>query len=380
MLGSAISKRWVVSLALVGLVSLFMASYGAVWSSSASATSTTIPPDLTFAGLESSLGPDDGSATYVPGASSSASATLRNADGVDITNTAPSMTYAWAVTSSCMTFGSPSAGITDFTVSSEGCTGVLTLTVEQASSNTTVWTQNVTVNAPVPAASVVPVSNSSTPATLPSGIDGSQVSEIKAGDGGTLSVDAGDNTVSLNVAGGSLNDGEAASVSIRPISNSSVPVPPPSASEGPASGTFRFGSTVVQITWYDKDGGELDTKKLSKPAEVCMTYTQADVDNSHGGRDGLGIWRHNGVDWIELNSTVYTNPNRICANTTSFSPFTVGLEVAPPTTTEVVTGLPATGDYAPGVNGLLLALFAGFALVGTGVFTARRARRVRENS
>jgi len=41
MLGSAIPKRWVVSLALVGLVSLFVASYGAAWTGPASADGTT---------------------------------------------------------------------------------------------------------------------------------------------------------------------------------------------------------------------------------------------------------------------------------------------------------------------------------------------------
>ena len=41
MLGSAIPKRWIVSLALVGLVSLFMASYASVWTGPASAAGTT---------------------------------------------------------------------------------------------------------------------------------------------------------------------------------------------------------------------------------------------------------------------------------------------------------------------------------------------------
>mgnify|MGYP000125809697 CR=1 FL=1 len=154
------------------------------------------------------------------------------------------------------------------------------------------------------------------------------------------------------MAGGSLDSGEAASVSIETISTGSVLSAPPAASAGASSGTFKFGSSIVQITWYDKDGGALDTKKLNKPAEVCMTYTQADVDGSHGGRDGLGIWRHNGTDWVKLNSTVYTNPNKVCAFTTSFSPFALGLEVAPPDAPAAgATGLPATGDYTLGVNG-----------------------------
>ncbi|MDG0867196.1 hypothetical protein [Candidatus Lucifugimonas marina] len=256
------------------------------------------------------------------------------------------------------------------------------MTVKQFGANPKSKTINITVNAPEGAPPVVPIANSSTPAKLPTGVDSNQVTEIKAGDGGSLSVDGGGGkAISLNVPGGSLGDGEAASVSIKPISADSVPSAPPAATEGASSGTFKFGSSVVQITWYDKDGNAEDTKKISKPAQVCMTYTQEDIDNADGGIDGLGIWRHNGTEWVKLNSTAYTNPNRICANTASFSPFALGLDVAAPGAADTgATGLPATGDYSPNAMTLIMAMFAGFALVGTGVFTARRARRVREES
>ena len=394
MLGSAISKRWVVSLALVGLVSLFMASYEAVWSGSASATTTTttttvastptpvpptaIPTDTTLA----SITPFDSGITLAPASNFGGNVRAFNASSVDITNTAPGLTYAWSVTNGCATFSTPTSSVLTLTSVNTGCSGVVTITVKQFGGNTQVGTFNLIVNSPVVPVVIVPVTNASSPATLPTGVDSSKVTEIKAGDGGALAIDTENGqSISLNVAGGSLDSGEAASVSIETISTGSVLSAPPAASEGASSGTFKFGSSIVQITWYDKDGGALDTKKLNKPAEVCMTYTQADVDGSHGGRDGLGIWRHNGTDWVTLNSTAYTNPNRVCAFTTSFSPFALGLEVAPPDAPAAgATGLPATGDYTLGVNGLLLALFAGFALVGTGVFTARRARRVRENS
>ena len=48
----------------------------------------------------------------------------------------------------------------------------------------------------------------------------------------------------------------------------------------------------------------------------------------------------------------------------------LGSEVA----AAVDTGLPATGDYSPNAMTLLLAMVAGFALLGTGVVAARRAR------
>ena len=42
--------------------------------------------------------------------------------------------------------------------------------------------------------------------------------------------------------------------------------------------------------------------------------------------------------------------------------------------------LPATGGYSPNAMTLLLAMFAGFALVGTGFVAARRARQAGVNS
>jgi len=254
--------------------------------------------------------------------------------------------------------------------------------VKQFGANPKTESISLTVNAPAVPVVVVPVSNSAVAAVLPTGVDSSIVTEIKASDGGSLSVDGGDGkAISLTVPGGSLGDGEAASVSIKLISSGAVPSPPPAATEGASSGTFKFGSSVVLITWYDKDGSAQDTKKISKPAQVCMTYTPEDIANADGGIDGLGVWRHNGTDWINLNSNAFTNPNRICAYTQSFSPFALGLDIAAPgAASAVATGLPATGGYSPSSMTLLLAMFSGFALVGTGVVVARRARRAGEHS
>ena len=394
MLGMAIPKRWVISLALVGLVSLFMASYSAVWAGPASATtgttgtatatptatptSTSIPANTTLASITTYS-----ASAYVvaPGVSTAQSVRAFNSDGTDITNTAPGLTYAWAITNGCAAIANATGDTPTLTYVNAGCTGVVTITVKQFGANAKVGTYDLTVNAPSVPAIVPVVTNSAAPAVLPTGVDSNKVTEIKASDGGSLSVDGGGGkAISLTVPGGSLGDGEAASVSIEPISADSVPSAPPAATEGASSGTFKFGSSVVQITWYDKDGAAQDTKKISKPAQVCMTYTQADIDNAAKGIDGLGIWRHNGTEWIKLNSTAYTNPNRICANTASFSPFALGLDVAAPEAAAGATGLPATGDYSPNAMTLIMAMFAGFALVGTGVFTARRARRVREES
>jgi hypothetical protein len=392
MLGSAIPRRWVVSLALVGLVSLFAASYSAAWANPASATTgttgttaaatptpTPVPADTTLASIEA-LG--TGSITLPPNSSVSFSIIAKNSVGTDISSSAPGLTYAWMVTNSCGTFDNATAAAVILTSANAGCSGTIGLQVKQFGANPTNESISLTVNAPAVPVVVVPVSNSAVAAVLPTGVDSSIVTEIKASDGGSLSVDGGDGkAISLTVPGGSLGDGEAASVSIKLISSGAVPSAPPAATEGASSGTFKFGSSVVLITWYDKDGSAQDTKKISKPAQVCMSYTPEDIANADGGIDGLGVWRHNGTDWINLNSNAFTNPNRICAYTQSFSPFALGLDIAAPgAASAVATGLPATGGYSPSSMTLLLAMFSGFALVGTGVVVARRARRAGEHS
>jgi hypothetical protein len=392
MLGSAIPRRWVVSLALVGLVSLFAASYSAAWANPASATTgttgttaaatptpTPVPADTTLASIEA-LG--TGSITLPPNSSVSFSIIAKNSVGTDISSSAPGLTYAWAVTNSCGTFDNATAAAVILTSANAGCSGTIGLQVKQFGANPKTESISLTVNAPAVPVVVVPVSNSAVAAVLPTGVDSSIVTEIKASDGGSLSVDGGDGkAISLTVPGGSLGDGEAASVSIKLISSGAVPSAPPAATEGASSGTFKFGSSVVLITWYDKDGSAQDTKKISKPAQVCMSYTPEDIANADGGIDGLGVWRHNGTDWINLNSNAFTNPNRICAYTQSFSPFALGLDIAAPgAASAVATGLPATGGYSPSSMTLLLAMFSGFALVGTGVVAARRARRAGEHS
>jgi hypothetical protein len=164
------------------------------------------------------------------------------------------------------------------------------------------------------------------------------------------------------------------------VSSSDVPPPPAPATEGASSGTFTFGSTIIDIQWYDDGGTALDTYSLNRSAEICVPFTQADVDGADGGPDGMALWRYNGSEWVQLNSSVNISAGTVCANTSNFSSFALGLAVAAPGTASAPTGLPVTGDYSPGIGGLMLAMLAGIALVAVGAFTARRARRVRVTS
>jgi len=81
-----------------------------------------------------------------------------------------------------------------------------------------------------------------------------------------------------------------------------------------------------------------------------------------------------------LNSSVVNNGDgtwKVCAYTSQFSPFALGLEVEPPSEegADAGAGLPATGDYSPNGLILLIAAFAGVAMVGAGAVAARRVRR-----
>ena len=184
--------------------------------------------------------------------------------------------------------------------------------------------------------------------------------------------------VSVDIPSGAIASGEVAAVNVVVVAPVDVPPPPPAATEGSSSDTFTFGSTIIEIRWYDSTGSALDTFKVNRPAEICVPFTKADVDAASGGPDGLALWRHNGTEWVQLNSTVNISAGTVCARTFDFSFFALGLAVAAPDADEAA--LPVTGDYSPGMGSLILAMLAGIALVATGVFTARRARRVRPTS
>ncbi len=399
MLGSAIPRRWVVSLALVGLVSLFMASYSAVWASPASAgsdtsgttapapTATTPPTGNVLTDLQAPT-----TLNLLTGQEIEISASPIDDDG-NIDLDLPNVSYVWNP-GSCGSLSSTSSRTTVFTASSSACTGTIVVHAVQSAGNIPSDGRSISVNvvAPPPTPEPTPVFTAADDGPLVFASDDA-VNEILSSGGTLFSADArGANVVpsksssvvdpsgnSISIPAGSLNSGESKVVVVDKISVADLEAPPPPAKTGSTSGTFKFGSSVIQISF--SDGGSLaavsERTRLNRPAQVCMSYTPDDVSGAYGGPDGMNIWNYNGTEWVKLATTVFTNPNRVCAFTSSFSPFALGLEVAPPGGAEAATGLPATGDFSPGVGGLALAIMAGVALVGGGVFTARRARRVR---
>ena len=413
MFGFIVPNRWVVSLALLGLVSVFMASHAAEWANPASAatgattvvaTPTATPiPDVVLDGIfhQDSEGSETGGPT--PDVTLSSGSTS-HWDWVAITGSGSISTHVPGVTfqisssnTGCVTIGSESHnsspskfGYNLIASSTAGCTSTMTVTLRQRGLNPHSDSFVIAVNA-----SGGTSSQTFEPATVedftgtifpPTGL-GSSVIPITPKNGGKLTVPAsGGGFIILDVPGGSVDSGEGAQVSITTVDPNKLAPPPAAAAEGSSSGTFKFGHSVVQITWYNERGAPSasGSKVLNRSAQVCMTATAAEASDAHGGPDGLGIWRHNGTDWVKLNSTVSfdaaAQTYKVCANSSRFSPFALGLDVAPPEAGEVATGLPATGDYSPNALTIVMAMLAGFALVGTGVVTARRSRRVREDS
>jgi len=220
------------------------------------------------------------------------------------------------------------------------------------------------------------------PEIVPDGLTADDVAVIIPSAGGSFTEVGG--TASITVPAGAVANGTAAAVGIVSVATSGLPSPPAAASEGAASGTFTFGSSAINVQWYDATGAAQATYSLNKPAEICLPFTQDDLNGAAGGPDGLGVWRHNGTEWVSLNATANVGAGTVCGNTSSFSSFALGLDVAAPGAASAGGGgevsLPGTGGYSPAVTTLLLALMAGIVMVVVGSFTARRVLWARDLS
>ena len=376
MLSSAIPKRLVISFVLVGLVSLFMTSFAGLSSErvSAQATGTNLK-GLNF-----------GSAITVQAGDVFVVTVDPIDENGDVNTALANVTYTW--TGSCGSHATSTTAVpsSTFTTTSGGaCTGAITVTSTQSGGEThpTAGTLSMTLNVnALAAADPVPTYTdpSPVPEIVPDGLTADDVAVIIPSAGGSFTEVGG--TASITVPAGAVANGTAAAVGIVSVATSGLPSPPAAASEGAASGTFTFGSSAINVQWYDATGAAQATYSLNKPAEICLPFTQDDLNAAAGGPDGLGVWRHNGTEWVSLNATANVGAGTVCGNTSSFSSFALGLDVAAPGAASAGGGgevsLPGTGGYSPAVTTLLLALMAGIVMVVVGSFTARRVLWARD--
>ena len=380
MLSSAIPKRLVVSLVLVGLVSLFMTSFGGMTSQHVSAQATGTA--LKGLNLGSAMTVQAGDVVVV-------SVNPIDENG-DVNIALADVTYTWG--GSCGSHASVTTSVpsSTFTAASGGsCTGTVTVVAAQTSGSAEthptsgVLTMTLNVNAAAAAEPAPTYTDPSpVPEIVPDGLTADDVGKIIPSAGGSFTEVGG--TASITVPAGAVANGTAAAVGIVTVASSGLPSPPAAASEGASSGTFTFGSSAVNVQWYDATGAAQATYSLNKPAEICLPFTQDDLNGAAGGPDGLGIWRHNGTEWVSLNSSANVGAGTVCGTASSFSSFAIGLDVAAPGAAASgggeVVALPGTGGYSPSVTILLLALMAGIVLVVTGSLTARRVLWVRDIS
>jgi len=380
MLSSAVPKRLIVSFVLVGLVSLFMTSFAALTSERASAQATGT--SLKGLNLGTTITVQAGDVFIV---------TVDPIDENGDVNTAlANVTYTWTSTGSCGTHGSGTTSVpsSTFTAITSACTGTINVTSTQSAGETHpaagTLSMALNVNA-LPAADPAPTYTdpSPVPEIVPDGLTAADVGIIIPSAGGSFT--EVDGTASITVPAGAVANGTAAAVGIVTVASSGLPSPPAAATEGASSGTFTFGSSAVDVQWYDATGAVQATYSLLKPAEICLPFTQDDLNGAAGGPDGLGIWRHNGTEWVSLNSAANVGAGTVCGTSSSFSTFALGLDVAAPgaATSGAAGGdvsLPGTGGYSPTVTTLLLALMAGIVMVVAGSFTARRVLWARDIS
>ena len=377
MLSSAIPKRLVVSLVLVGLVSLFMTSFAGLTSEhvSAQATGTNLK-DLKFGTVSTHQAGDVFIVTVDP-----------YDENGDVNTTLANVTYTWGGTCGSHASATTSVPSSTFTAASGGsCTGTITVTATQSSGDAethpAAGTLSMTLNVnALAAADPVPTYTdpSPVPEIVPDGLTADDVGIVIPSAGGSFTEVGG--TASITVPAGAVANGTAAAVGIVTVASSGLPSPPAAATEGASSGTFTFGSSAVNVQWYDATGAAQATYSLLKPAELCLPFTQDDLNGAAGGPDGLGIWRYSGTEWVSLNSSANVGTGTVCGNSSSFSSFAIGLDVAAPgAAASGGVALPGTGGYSPSVTILLLALMAGIVLVVTGSLTVRRVLWVRDIS
>jgi len=304
----------------------------------------------------------------------------------DVNTALANITYTWTGTCGSHATSTTSVPSSTFTVASGGaCTGAITVQATQTGgagethpaspASMTVNVNALAVADPAPTYT----DPSPVPEIVPDGLTADDVAVIIPSAGGSFTEVGG--TASITVPAGAVANGTAAAVGIVSVATSGLPSPPAAASEGAASGTFTFGSSAINIQWYDATGAAQATYSLNKPAEICLPFTQDDLNGAAGGPDGLGVWRHNGTEWVSLNATANVGAGTVCGNASSFSSFALGLDVAAPGAASAGGGevsLPGTGGYSPAVTTLLLALMAGIVMVVVGSFTARRVLWARD--
>lgn len=364
MLGTAIPRRWIFSVALVGLVTIFAVAYSAVWSPVASAHpddtegsagtgNSTLAEKTDEQTLTSASTLPEG-LTLTPGEQIHVSVDL--IDGTDSINNEldSSVTYSWSTVVSGINVVAGASART--AILEANSSGKVKVEITQVRKNET-WKVTRFIEITVVAA---PVPEPSDP--LPTNPPGPVPSDIPNADGVAApesSLNLSQNGSSFQMPVGSLN--VFAGVRLDSVSVSSLPSPP--------SG-FELGSAAVDVVFVDTGGNDLSNFSLLRAGTVCLDTAPGDLVN---GFDRVKLLKYNsGPQPVVLSSTYNILTGQVCASSTTYSVFAIGVQqaVTPPDG----GGLPATGGWSPTNSILILAGLLGVALIGGGAFTLRRAK------
>jgi len=383
MLGSAIPRRWFLSLALVGLVTIFAASYAAVWSSPANAdsqgpgvgsgNSVVLQPDQILDQI------DQLPSNLTMQTDQQLSVTLNTIDSTGAPNAKlPTTTYAWSILSgSGVVFvGAVDQRTVVIQANSPGTITIQAFVDQNQETGNFVFFRDVTITVVGLIATAPAIAGPVNPGSPPVAIPNSQgvitpegtllVSSTGVESGGNPEVQALGSRPVVFVRSGSVTNFFGVSVST--VQPSSLP---------PLPSRFAPGSSAADITFRNAAGTAQSNFRLLRSAQICLPTTSDDRAN---GISNIRLLRNNEAigQWVELTSTYNNITRQVCAHSSNFSTFAVAvlqLEATPASDVK----LPATGGWSPDSGLLLLAGLLGFALVGGGAVSIRRARNARSD-
>ena len=382
MLGSAIPRRWTLSLALVGLVSILVATYSAMGANPAfaadsqgtgpgSGTATTLPVADTLSNARVPQG-----ISMLPGDQRVVSVDLIDGNGA-VNNNLPDVTYSWGIASgSGITVVGSNTGRSVIVSANSAGSAVFEVKVEQGAttlvnSNFFIRQTTLTVN-PVPP-TAIPTVAPTNPGPVPSSIPNSQ--GVLAPEG-TLLVNPSGVQTGTNAENSNLNQSPVIFIEKGSVTNFfgvTVAAVDPDDLPAPLPSGVRPGSSAADIKFVDQSGAAQSTFRLIRSAQVCMPVT---ADDLAAGFQNASLYRYNAVagQWVKLTTTYNALTMQLCARSSNFSVFAVGVSQVIPTATPGGAP-PVTGGWSPTGGLLIFAALVGFVLLGGGAFTMRRARR-----